>query len=49
MTNIGLILNYEVLHNLFGQMSISDENTLRTPDYQLGKKYSFGISFCYGF
>ncbi|HEY4755397.1 MAG TPA: hypothetical protein VIH28_04990, partial [Ignavibacteriaceae bacterium] len=53
MTNIGLILNYEVLHNLFGQISftysnISDENIFRTPDYQLGKKTSFGLTVYYG-
>lgn len=54
MTNLGLIFNYEVLHNLFGQISftysdISDENALRTPDYQLGRKTSFELSFGYGF
>ena len=53
MTNIGLILSYEVLHNLFGQISfaysnISDENALRTPDYQLGRNYSFSLSVHYG-
>ncbi len=54
MTNVGLTLNYEVLHNLSGQISftysnISDENILRTPDYQLGRKTSFGLSLGYGF
>ena len=54
MTNLGLILNYEVLHNLFGEIrftysNTSDENALRTPAYQLGKKTSFGLSFGYGF
>lgn len=53
MTNIGLNLSYEVLHNLFGQINftysnISDENVLRTPDYQLGRKTSFGLSVYYG-
>ena len=53
MSNIGLILNYEVLHNLFGQINFtysntSDENIFRTPDYQLGKKTSFGLTVYYG-
>ena len=54
MTSIGLILKYEVLHNLFGEINYtysntSDENTLRTPAYQLGRKSSFGLSLGYGF
>lgn len=53
-TNIGIIFNYEVLHNLFGQLNFtftntSDENNLRTPEYQIGKKNSFSLSFGYGF
>jgi len=54
MTNIGFVLKYEFLHNLFGEIDftytdISDENTLRTPDYQNGKNSTFGLSFGYGF
>lgn len=54
VTNVGLTLNYEILHNLFGQISLtytntSDENILRTPNYQLGRKTSFGLSLGYGF
>ena len=54
ITNIGATLNYEVMHSLIGRLSFtysntSDENILRTPVYQLGKKYSFGVSFGYGF
>ncbi len=54
MTNVGIVFNYEILHSLVGELTytfsnISDENSERTPGYQLGKKNSFGISFGYGF
>jgi len=54
MTSLGLNLSYEILHNLFGQLyftysNTTDENELRTPEYQLGRKYSVGVSFGYGF
>lgn len=54
VTSIGLNLTYEFLHNLFGEIyythsSTSDENKLRTPVYQLGRKNSFGLSVGYGF
>ena len=54
MTTLGLNLSYEILHNLFGQLyftysNTTDENELRTPEYQLGRKYSVGVSFGYGF
>ncbi|NWF90520.1 MAG: hypothetical protein HXY50_13795 [Ignavibacteriaceae bacterium] len=52
--NLGITAKYEFMHNLFGVLSlthssISDESTLRTPDYQLGSKQSFSFSFSYGF
>ena len=54
VTNIGLNLKYEILHNLFGEIyythsNTSDENKLRTPEYQIGQKAAFGLSFGYGF
>lgn len=54
MTNLGFKLRYDFFHNLFSQLSFiysntSDEEIGRIPVYQLGKKYSFGVSLGYGF
>ena len=54
VTSIGASINYEVMHNLFGQSSFRysitlDENILRTPAYQHGKTSGIGLSFGYGF
>ena len=43
MTNLGLIINYEILHNSFVEiyfpyLNTSDEDALRTADYRIGKK-----------
>lgn len=52
--NFGLKMSYDVFHNLFAELrlgfsSLHDEDELRTPDYQTGKKYSLSISLGYGF
>ena len=54
LTNLGFNLKYEILHSLFAQASfiyssLSDEDENRTPVYQLGKSYTWGISLGYGF
>ena len=54
LTGIGMNVRYEVFHNLFCEAdftysNLSDEDEIRTPGYLLGKKYSFGLSFGYGF
>lgn len=54
LTNFGLKLRYDFFHNLFSELSYiysntSDEEIGRIPAYQLGKKYSFGVSLGYGF
>ena len=53
MTNLGFKLRYDFFHNLFSELSFaysntSDEEIGRIPTYQLGKKYSFGVSLGYG-
>lgn len=53
MTNLGFKLRYDFFHNLFSELSFiysntSDEEIRRIPTYQLGKKYSFGVSLGYG-
>jgi hypothetical protein len=47
LANLSLIINYEILHNLFREIDFtysntSDEDALRTPDYQIGKKLHSG-------
>jgi hypothetical protein len=44
---------YEIIHDLFVKTyyqysDISDEDKLRTPDWQLGKKHQFGLAVYYG-
>lgn len=50
----GIQIQYETFRNLVGKISYtytntSDQNILRTPLYQLGKKNSFELSLGYGF
>lgn len=54
MTNFGLKIRYDFFHNLISELSFiysnaSDEEIGRIPAYQIGKKYSFGVSLSYGF
>jgi len=51
--NLGIDASYEIYHDLFTHLfyefsDISDQDPLRTPDWQLGKTSSFGISIYYG-
>jgi len=51
--NIGLNVNYEIIHELFIEISliysnISDEDSNRTPKYLLGKNNIFNLMFYYG-
>lgn len=51
--NWGINLSYEYLHDLRAELyyqysNISDEDKLRTPDWQLGVKHSFGVGIRYG-
>ncbi|MEO8399269.1 MAG: hypothetical protein ABI550_05555, partial [Ignavibacteriaceae bacterium] len=51
--SIGINAKYEYLHDLFIEgyyrySDINDEDNLRTPDWMLGSKHSFGISLYYG-
>ena len=52
-TNIGLEVSYEYLHDLFGKVYyqysyVTDEDTTRTPAWQLGSNHAFGVSVQYG-
>jgi hypothetical protein len=49
----GIEAQYEIIHDLFIKThyhysDISDEDKLRTPDWQLGKKHQFGLAVYYG-
>ena len=51
---VGLDVEYEVIHGLVGKVSYgysnrTDQATDRTPDYLMGKKSSIGIGVRYGF
>jgi hypothetical protein len=52
-TNVGFQVSYEYLHDLIGTVSyqlshVTDEDSTRTPSWQLGTKSTFGISLQYG-
>ncbi len=52
-TNFGIELSYEYLHDLTGKVfyqysRVTDEDSTRTPGWQLGSKSTFGISLQYG-
>lgn len=54
LTNAGVVISYEILHNLQGRAeysysNLSDESAVRSPNYMLGKQSTFGLSFGYGF
>jgi hypothetical protein len=52
-TNFGMEVSYEYLHDLIGKVfyqysHVTDEDSTRTPAWQLGNKNTFGISLQYG-
>jgi hypothetical protein len=52
-TNIGWEVSYEYYHDLIGKVyyqysRVTDEDSTRTPGWQLGTKSTFGIGFQYG-